>query len=131
MTNGIVLLSQDGFYLTDQGTLPSRPSFDKELLISLTKGARILCSHNTLVNLPKSITSIAKSFTTNPDEPWDLNFGISTFEDAYPDVMYVVKSDLSCIKGKEFRLDGFKACYSLAYDAENLSIYFKKENCNE
>lgn len=131
MTNGIVLLSQDGFYLTDQGVLPSRPSFDKDLLLSLAKGARILCSHNTLVNLPKSVTNIAKSFTTDPAEPWDLNFGINTFAEAYPDVMYVVKSDYECIKGKEFRMDVFNQCYKLAYDAKNLSIYFKKETCNE
>lgn len=118
MTQGIVLLSQDGFYLGELGQLPTRPVWDKEFITMLIKGKRVLCSQNTLKDLPKSLLSVAY-FTVDPKMDYDINFGIDTFKTGKPDQLIVVRSKQDLVAGKEFNLDGWTAVYK----SKDLEIY--------
>ena len=118
MTQGIVLLSHDGFYLGNDNQLPNRPSWDKEFITMLIAGKRVLCSNATLKSLPKSMLDIAY-FTTSPVADYDINFGIDTFKTAKPDQLIVVRSKYNLNEGKAFNLDGWK----LTYKSKDLEIY--------
>jgi len=120
MTVGTVLLSKDNFYIGPKGELPVRPSWDKSFITKLIQGKRVLVSKNTLVTLPKSILDAAY-FTTNPELPYDVNFGISTFKNK-PDLLLVVRSNKDLNAGKKFRLDGYIAMVEL----KNLEVYTKE-----
>lgn len=109
MTVGSVLLSKDGFYVGSKGELPKRPNWDKTFIIELIRGKKVLCSKNTLVDLPKSILDSAY-FTTNPNAEYDINFGISSFR-YKPDLLIVVRSTELLNTGKKFRLQGYNAIY--------------------
>jgi len=122
-TIGIILLSRDGFYLREDGSLPDRPAFDKTLLLHLVKNKVILCSMNTHRTLPGSVLNACKSVTTNETEEWDINLGILTFRTAPPDLMYVIRSELDMLSGKKFRDEFFKNYQPLTYENESLSIY--------
>lgn len=118
MTQGIVLLSADGYYLGANGELPARPSWDKEFLTMLIKNQRVLCSPNTLKTLPKSMLNVAY-FTINPSMDYDINFGIETFRSAKPQQLIVVRGKESLGSGKLFKLDG----WTLVYKSKDLEIY--------
>lgn len=118
MTQGIILLSQDGFYSNAMGRLPERPSWDKDFITELIRGKTVLCSYNTLKDLPKSMFNIA-SFTTNVNATYDINFGIDTFKTAKPDQLIVVRSKETIIVGKHYKLDSWKSIYK----SKDLEIY--------
>lgn len=118
MTQGIVLLSQDGFYLGELGQLPTRPAWDKEFITMLIKGKRVLCSQNTLKDLPKSLLSVAY-FTVDPKMDYDINFGIDTFKTGKPDQLIVVRSKQDLVAGKEFDLTG----WTPVYKSKEMEIY--------
>jgi len=105
MTIGLVLLSADGFYLSEFGTLPRRPLWDKEFITKVIKGKRVLCSYTTLATLPKSMLSIAQ-FTTDTKAEYDVNFGIDTFK-VKPDLLIVSRSIKNLHRGKRFDLSEF------------------------
>ena len=122
-TEGIVLISRDGYYLNSRGDLPTRPEWDKTFLLWKVNGKRILCSENTKVTLPKSVIDAAQSISTNPEEPWDINLGIDTFKHV-PDIFYLCKSPLymSDRKSKTLRLD-FLDGHEKVIDSKELTIY--------
>ena len=127
-TEGIVLISRDGYYLNSRGDLPTRPEWDKTFLLWKVKGKRILCSENTKATLPKSIISASQSISTNPEEPWDINLGIDTFKHV-PDIFYLCKSPLymSDRKSKRLRLD-FLSEHSVVLDTKEIAIYARNDN---
>ena len=95
MRVGSILLSQDDKYLID-GRLPHRPDWDKDWLKYLCDCAEgIIYSSSTAKDLPK--------WAKKPLSIWDLNLGISTFKDAAPDLLFVVRSE-EIGKGKQFDL---------------------------
>jgi len=104
MKIGILLLNKNDVYITEEGVLPKRPSWDKRFLLDLIKGQRVVCSKETLKTLPKSIIDTAY-FTTNTSLDYDINFGISTFIDAV-DLLFVVRSNGE-EKGKVFNLSNY------------------------
>ena len=105
MTIGILLLNKNDVYLTNNLDLPKRPKWDKEFLLNIIKGKKVLCSKNTLVNLPNSILNAAY-FTTDINSDYDINFGIDTFK-ATPDLLFIVRSS-GDEQGKVFRLNEYK-----------------------
>jgi len=118
MTQGIVLLSQDDFYLSTSGELPLRPVWDKELLLNLIRGKVVLCSFTTLKSLPSSMFTIA-SFTTDTKANYDINFGIDTFKTARPDQLIVIRSKQELKDGKKFNLRDWKAIFK----SKELELY--------
>jgi hypothetical protein len=109
MKLGILLLNKNNVYLTSENKLPKSPSWDKKFLKNLIKGKRVVCSRNTLLNLPKAITDIAY-FTTNTNMEYDINFGIDTFKDKV-DLLLVVRGKGE-EEGKQFNLDDYNLILS-------------------
>lgn len=105
MTTGVMLLSRNNVYLSNEGQLPKRPRWDKTFITDLIKGQRVLCSPETLKTLPASILG-AGYFTTDPTNDYDINFGVATFSSAPVDMLFVVRSS-SELEGKKFRLDDY------------------------
>jgi hypothetical protein len=119
MTQGVILLSKDGYYLSEDGRLPGRPSWDKEFITGLVKGKIVLCSANTLKDLPKSIIDAAAHITLNGWSNYDINFGISTFNTNMPDQLIVVRSKEYLLTGKKFSLIG----WTNIYKGDDIEIY--------
>lgn len=112
MQIGICLLSKDGYYLRDDGTLPVRPSWDKKFLVDLTAGMSTICSQNTFNTLPKSLRD-TEPYIYIPyedsrfDLPYqDINLGIATFKEK-PELMFIVRSKYEAGGGKLLRLDDY------------------------
>jgi hypothetical protein len=118
MTQGIVLLSKDSFYLTNSGELPLRPTWDKQFITELIRGKVVLCSFATLRSLPSSMFAVA-SFTTDVNAKYDINFGIDTFKTARPDQLLVVRSLKDMGDGKKFNLRNWHNIYK----SKELEIY--------
>ena len=126
MKIAVVLISRDGYYLGENGELPFRPSFDKELITFLATDKVVLCSENTEKTIPPSIRKVAKAITTDPTDDWDTNFGINTFsEDS--DYFVVVNSISDLGGGKEFKLSRITDKYTLAVQFGPVDIYRKNK----
>jgi hypothetical protein len=104
MQIGICLLSKDGYYLRDDGTLPVRPSWDKKFLVDLVAGLECTCSDNTFEKLPTSIKENAYVYVEEFDV--SINLGIKTFE-YMPELMFIVRSKYEAGGGKLLRLDDY------------------------
>jgi len=97
-----ILLTKDNVYVSKGGSLPKRPSFDKELLRCLVKGQII--SKEAAKMLPKSISKTACNIT-DLIEP---EVGITIEEiDGLTDLLIIVRSP-HCVEGKKFRLNKFR-----------------------
>ena len=105
MQIGICLLSKDGYYLRDDGSLPARPSWDKKFLVDLTTGLACTCSENTFDKLPTSIKSNANIYV-DVSRYSDINLGIDTFR-FKPELMFIVRSKYEAGSGKLLRLDEY------------------------
>ena len=131
MSIGIILLSNDNYYLGEDGELPSpRPEWDKKLLLALCEDKICICSQNTYDTLPPSLTKKAKGvYVAHGDVNYDVNLGISTFKTQKPEVLYVVRTGEDLGGGKEFRmsdiLENYVKCDSV-YNKHNIEIYVKK-----
>jgi len=127
---GVVLLSADGYYVGENGQLPARPWFDKNLLLAIVKGNVCLASPNTLAGLPKSILAAAKEVTTEAKDV-TVNLGIATFRSNPPDLLLVVRSEYFLGKGKRFDLTWLTATYTCVSDSihanDSVSIWLRKE----
>jgi hypothetical protein len=104
MQIGICLLSKDGYYLRDDGSLPVRPSWDKKFLVDLVTDLECTCSDNTFEKLPASIKEHADIYVDTFDV--SINLGIATFE-YQPELMFIVRSKYEAGSGKLLRLDGY------------------------
>lgn len=104
MQIGICLLSKDGYYLREDGSLPVRPSWDKKFLLDLVEGLECTCSEKTFETLPTSIKSNADIYVDNFDV--SINLGIATFE-YHPELMLIVRSKYEAGSGKLLRLDEY------------------------
>ena len=95
---GTILLTSNDEYVKADGSLPTRPKFDKELLTALCKGSRI--SFNGYNRLPPSIRSVARKVCKEPD------VAITIPELGKASVLIVVRSlELGGAGSKQFRLD--------------------------
>lgn len=128
MQIGICLLSKDGCYLREDGSLPIRPSWDKKLLVDLVTGMTTICSQNTFNTLPPSLRE------TDPyiyipyedfrfDLPYqDINLGIATFKEE-PELMFIVRSKYKANGGKLLRLDNYTKIIDFTKDDGDFEIW--------
>ncbi len=110
MKVGIILLSQNDMYVDSEGNLPTRPDFDKELLVALCKGQKFTCGTNTIWTLPPSIMDNAYY-----DRNYDINLGIITLVQDPPHLLLVSRSDDYMIDGKSFSLKSYKRYFESEY----------------
>jgi len=111
MKIAIVLLSKDGYYLGPNGELPKRPSWDKEFITLLAEGKTVLCSENTFKTLPPSIKKVAAGITTNPEDDWQVNFGIKTYNEI-SDYFLIITSTEDLDGGKKFDMSRIRENYA-------------------
>ena len=120
MKVGIVLLSQDNFYVDKHNNLPKRPKFDKELLKALCKGQRVVVGPNTRHAMPPSILG------TTTEVPWeddyDLNLGMVPMQVNPPNLLIVVRSDTYLHEGKHLSLKE----YERFFNGVELEIWIKR-----
>lgn len=99
MIVGTILLTKDYKYVTDDGKLPKRPRYDKELLAGIIAGGKVSDAGYNM--LPLSLQKLV-TVSTVPNTP------ITIQELAKSDLLIVSKSLDSFEGGKVFRLDNFK-----------------------
>ncbi len=100
MIVGSILLTKSNEYLTAEGTLPTRPKYDKLLLTELCKGE--LVSQEGYDLLPPSIQQICMV-----DHEPSMPITISELDKC--DLLIVSRSSMATSgEGKKFRLDNFK-----------------------
>lgn len=121
MQVGICLLSKDGYYLREDGTLPVRPSWDKKFLLDLVRGFQSTCSEKTFDNLP---LSVKEATILNVDVPRDsdINLGIDTFR-AKPELMFIVRSKYEANGGKLLRLTEYNKLIDFEKDNGGFEIW--------
>lgn len=128
---GVVLLDQKNRYLLGE-QLPKRPDFDKLFLSNLCKDKKLLCSVNTLAELPTSITSTCASVTSVGTEDWEVNLGIKTFKEFPPDIFFVSRTpsykpiEIGLANDKFFDINWLKANYNMIINHYNLEIWLIK-----
>lgn len=128
---GIVLLDQlDRYIVNDR--LPSRPDFDKELLLSMVKDKNCVASPNTFKDLPKSVIDLAKSISTISNMDYELNLGIKTFKELPPDIFFISRTpryepvQFRSKNDKYFNIEWLKSNYDIVINHHNLEIWLKK-----
>jgi len=93
-----ILLSLDNCYVDTNGDLPTRPSFDKELLNGICKNQSV--SPDGFKMLPPSIQK-----NVNVSNAYTLGITIPEINDS--DIILVIRND-ELLNGKKFRFDNFK-----------------------
>ena len=128
---GIVLLDQLDRYIVN-GRLPSRPDFDKDLLLALCKNKNCLTSENTFKDLPKSLIELVKSITTMANSGYEVNLGIKTFKEYPPDIFFISRTpryepvQFKSVNDKYFDINWLTTNYNIVINHHNLEIWFKK-----
>lgn len=128
---GIVLLDQLDRYIVN-GRLPSRPDFDKDLLLALCNGRDCLASENTFKDLPGSVKNLVKSITTIANSEYEVNLGIKTFKEYPPDIFFISRTPryepvlFRTIKDKYFDINWLTTNYNIVINHHNLEIWLKK-----
>jgi hypothetical protein len=110
-----ILLSQNDCYVSEDGKLPKRPIFDKELLNAFVKNQKV--SKKGLNSLPPSMQ---KNLTIVENE--NITIGITIPEIASSNVIIIIRSDEILENGKIFRLDNF----NLLVKTNKIEIWIKK-----
>lgn len=101
MVVGTILLDPENRYLDEaEGSLPSRPSWDKHLLASVCKKGTVSVSGAYL--LPNSILEDTMLVTSNHTVATTIP------EIAEADILIVTRSEFLCSGNKKFRFDNFK-----------------------
>ena len=98
MIVGTILLTKSNKYVDNEGNLPKRPKFDKELLTSIVKGG--IVSEEAYIMLPYSMQKLCTV--------GDYSVPITIRELSKADLLIVSRSAEDFEGGKEFRLDNFK-----------------------
>jgi len=71
--------------------------------------------------LPKSIRRAVASITTQPSDPWTVNFGIATLEE--PTDHFIIVKSPERLEGKEFRRDTLIRDYQLLYEDSSIELW--------
>jgi hypothetical protein len=96
---GTILLSKDGKYIDEDGKLPNRPAYDKDMLKALVANQTVSIHGYNM--LPPSIRSTC-------EKSYNYTVPITIKELAKCDMLLVNRSDNTLNGGKVFRLDNFK-----------------------
>lgn len=123
MIVGTLLLDQNDVYAREDGSLPLRPSFDKQLLTGICEKQNALCSLNTSEQLPPSITDILKGLN-NKMYPEDVALSPDMI-DKHAHLLIITRNNEEGT-GKKFRFDKFKRLVKM-YDIEIWSRDYTKE----
>jgi hypothetical protein len=109
MRIGLLLLTQSGAYIDEDGNLPDRPLWDKQFLMDITEGMRCKASYNTYNSLPerlKRTCDVIPGFRRNDKtKKYDIHLGIDGLEEV--DLLIITRSHYIG-EGKVFRLDKFR-----------------------
>lgn len=116
-----ILLSKNGCYVDNNGKLPKRPSFDKELLSAFCQDQTV--SHNGYLGLPPSMRKKVKVPSDLMTRKCEITMAVTIPEiSELSGVLLVIRSTEDIQDGKQFRLDKFKC---LVKNGE-LEIWVKK-----
>ena len=132
MSIGIILLSADGCYVSQDGSLPTgRPVWDKPFLLDLCTNSKCICSQATYDGLPPSLKRLAKAITiTKPHVPYtedfDVNLGIGSFatDVAVCDTFIIVRTP-DIINGKVFDTKRLEESYKLTTKLDKIEFWSK------
>jgi len=103
MKVGTILLTKSNKYVDDNGNLPKRPRFDKDLLKGLLNVEVVTVSEKAYNMLPPSMQKLVLCLGN------DFSiFPITIEELENTSLLIVVRSTEDFEGGKEFRLDNFK-----------------------
>ena len=122
---GVCLLSKDGYYVREDGSLPVRPSWDKAFLLGLVNGLNCLASESTIKTLPESVKASASIIireTSYASNLSDINLGINSFKNL-PELMFIVRSDYPAEGGKLLRLDNYSKLIDFRKDDGGFEIW--------
>lgn len=122
MQVGICLLSKDGYYLREDGSLPIRPSWDKKFLVDLVTGLACSCSSKTFEDIPNSIIDNTLSIHIDMSAYSDINLGIDTFR-FKPELIFIVRSKYEANGGKLLRLDNYTKIIDFTKDDGDFEIW--------
>lgn len=101
MLIGTLLLDAENRYIDEfEGNLPTRPSWDKELLTRICNAGTI--SVLGALNLPASIVENSTMVMTN------YTVATAIREIAVADIIIVTRSEFLCSGNKKFRFDNYK-----------------------
>ena len=124
MIIGMLLLDQDDVYAREDGKLPLRPSFDKQLLVGACENQNALCSSSTAEHLPPSVTSILKGLN---NKMYTEDIALSPdMIDQHAHLLIITRNLEEGIGGKKFRFDKFKRLVKM-YDLEIWGRDYEKE----
>jgi len=101
MIVGTILLTKSNKYVDDEGKLPKRPKFDKELLAGILAGRPV--SEEGYKLLPQSLQALC--YTSIAPQ---MRVPITIRELAKSELLIVSRSQEDFEGGKEFRLNNFK-----------------------
>ena len=111
MIVGMLLLDQDDCYVRDNGDLPKRPTFDKNLLLGLAQNQVPICSENTARDLPPSLKALMMGGSAVSNKG-DLALSPDKI-DEQAHLLIISRNHESGIGGKKFRFDKFKRVVSM------------------
>lgn len=127
---GVVLLDRMDRYVVN-GTIPTRPDFDKSFLLELVKGRTCLASENTIKDLPNSIINSSLEIIENGYLKWEVNLGIKTFKNFPPDIFFVSRTPIdipiepTSDRDKYFDINWLITNYKAIISHHNLEIWIK------
>jgi len=101
MKVGLILLTENNVYVSNEGNLPKRPPFDKALLKSIVSGEKV--SLQGYETLPPSIQAI---IAQGPAQGGDT-FPITIPEIGTVKLLIISRSNVE-MEGKQFRMDNFR-----------------------
>lgn len=96
---GTILLTCDNQYITNDGKLPDRPDYDKDMLRAMSNGNTVSPAGSKM--LPPSIRGLVSMSEV-------YNFPVTIRELAKADILLVNRSTSTFDGGKVFRLDNFR-----------------------
>jgi hypothetical protein len=105
-TIGLILLDPNDIYVYNDGSLPIRPAWDKELLRSFADGEFV--SIEAAKMLPPSIRKVV-------DVDYEPTFPVTIREIAKSDILLVTRSPAGMGSGKRFRFNNFTLIVSFPF----------------
>ena len=115
MIVGLLLLDQNDCYVRENGRLPKRPSFDKNLLLGICQNQQPLVSDNTKKDLPESMLNALDMTNFLGASNKDLALSPDKIDESAHLLIITRGSEEGT--GKKFRFDKFKRLVKM-YDLE-------------
>jgi hypothetical protein len=101
---GLLLLDENDNYVYEDGSLPSRPKWDKAFLTTMLEGE--IVSPKGYDMLPESMQK--KVYI----DGWQTPFPVTIPEIAMSDILFITRGYGKELEGKRFRLDDFEKLFA-------------------